>query len=144
MLRGPLEAILNILSGFFMQELKLRLTSQHCIDRAQQPVKVEVVIRIGPFFELGFHRIAGIRPICTDLSQGQITFGDFRSATVNLIENIHNHIKRLVRAGVGLVGFSECAHDGRDYPFVFNAASFAAINDRMASDMSINFSHCSL
>ena len=31
-----------------------------------------------------------------------------------------------------------------DYPFVFNAASFASINERMASDMSINFSHCSL
>ena len=30
------------------------------------------------------------------------------------------------------------------YPFVFKAASFAAINDRIASDISNSFSHCSL
>ena len=81
-----------------MQILKLGFTSQHCVDRTQQPVEVEVIPGLVPLAKLTLHLIAAFRPLGADFRKGKIALGELGAAAVNPVEDIHHHVKRLVRA----------------------------------------------
>jgi hypothetical protein len=52
-----------------------------------------------PLVQTYLHLFTCFRPFRADFRQSQITFGEFRAAAVHSIENIHNHVNRLVFAG---------------------------------------------
>ena len=93
------ERVLYLGGTLLMQVLELRLTGQHRVHRAQQPVEREVVAGVVPLRQPDLHRIAPFRPLGADLGEGKVALGELGATAVHPVEDVHDHVERLVRAG---------------------------------------------
>src|SRR5690606_17511639 len=68
------------------------------VDHAQEPFQLEVEAGPAPLEESLLHLFTSLRPTGADFGQGQVALRQLRSAAVDLVENIHDHVQRLILA----------------------------------------------
>jgi hypothetical protein len=94
----PLQPVPNLLRGLVVQEAELRFSGENRVDRAQEPIEIEMIAALGPLLERFLHLGARIRPLCADLRQSEVAFREFCPPAIHLVEDVHNDVQRLACA----------------------------------------------